>query len=93
MSETALPSGKGPRTRLWDSDFNCCLYDSATDDRTVEQFMRDQAELNFTVDHPPDHSWRTRRGGKVARDESGELRWYDSREYLKYMIQAPNPDL
>jgi hypothetical protein len=41
MSETALPPEKSPRIRLLDNEFNC-LYDSATDDRTVEQFMRDQ---------------------------------------------------
>lgn len=48
-----MPPVLGPHTRLWDDEFHC-LFDSATDARTVEQFLTDQTELNFTIDHPPD---------------------------------------
>jgi hypothetical protein len=67
------------------------VFDSATDDRTVEQFLTDQGELNYTIDHPPQFDWRTRRSGKVVRGDDGELRWYNSRELLKHLIQPTNP--
>lgn len=80
----ALPPGKGPRTRLWDDDYHC-LYDSSLDDRTVEEFMHDHTELNYSIDHPPAHDWRTRRSGKVTKDANGELRWESAYELLRYL--------
>lgn len=77
------------RTRLWDEQFNL-LYDSATDPRTVEEFMVDHQWLTVTQDYA-DGSWRNRQGGRLVKTSDGSLEFHSAREYLQYIVANPIP--
>ncbi|MCK0174791.1 hypothetical protein [Mycolicibacterium sp. F2034L] len=75
------------RTRLWDNNWNL-LYDSDTDPRTPEQYLRDQAlaEANFTVDNDD-----ARVSGRVTRDENDAFQAATHLYLLERIAVPPNP--
>lgn len=78
------------RTRLWDKDFKL-LYDSGTDVRTVEQFLAHDdlrvKEVHFTKDDEDGN----RKGGRVMRSPKDGLLWYESQEYLRFLVTPSSP--
>lgn len=73
-----------PRIRLWDENWEC-VYDSDTSDLTPEQFMVDHDWLNMSED---------RNGGrKTGRlvNTDGQIDWHENPDYLRKIMNAPNP--
>lgn len=71
---------------VWSDDWQC-LYNSAADNPTLEDFLLDMEAKPYYVTRDRDG---TRWSGKVQREVFG-LRWIQEYDYLKHMLTWINP--